>query len=102
MREAASFSIYLPPGPPSRPSSSIEYDRAQPIYDKATLNDNLSILNQMNLILNSLSQFKSWSPTQVDNSSDGLKLNELTSFLSAMALSYVEGKIDPNKNIPWK
>ena len=28
---------------------------------------------------------------------DGLKLNELTSFLSAMDLSYVEGKIDPNK-----
>ena len=34
------------------------------------------------------------------NSPDGLKLNELTSFLSAMALSYVDGKIDPNKNIP--
>ena len=33
-------------------------------------------------------------------SPDGLNLNELTSFLSAMALSYLEGKIDPNKNIP--
>ena len=79
---------------------SPEYD--QPRWNMWRFEGYFSIFNQINLILNSLSQFKSWTTTQVDNSSDGLKLNELTSFFSAMALSYVEGKIDPNKNIPWK
>ena len=44
--------IYLPPGPPSRPAFSIEYDFGQSIYEKATSVDNSSNLNQSNLNLN--------------------------------------------------
>ena len=36
----------------SRPAFSIEYDFGQSIYEKATSVDNLSNLNQSNLILN--------------------------------------------------
>ena len=50
--ESASFSIYLPPRPPSRPALSTEYDRAQPVIKFPTSDHNSSILNQMNLILN--------------------------------------------------
>ena len=43
--------IYLPPGPPSRPAFSIEYDRAQPVIKCPTSDHNSSNLNQSNLIL---------------------------------------------------
>ena len=92
--------IYLPPGPPSRPAFSIEYDCAQPVIKFPTSDHNSSCLNESilflsdQIILNHQLRLKSTSYTIV------LKFCELTSFLSAMALSYVEGKIDPNKNIP--
>ena len=50
--DTASFSICLPPWPPSRPAFSIEYDCAQPVIKFPTSDHNSSILNQMNLILN--------------------------------------------------
>ena len=84
----------------SRLAFSIEYDFSQSIYEKATSNDNSSNLNESILfishqkILHYEVRLKSAAYMMV------LKFYELTSFLSAMALSYVEGKIDPNKNIP--
>ena len=42
--------IYLPPGPPSLPAFSIEYEFGQSIYEIATSVDNSSNLNQINLI----------------------------------------------------
>ena len=43
--------IYLPPGPPSRPAFSIEYDRAQPVIKFPTSDHNSSNLNKRNVIL---------------------------------------------------
>ena len=92
--------IYLPPGPPLRPAFSIEYDCAQPVIKFPTSDHNSIYLNESILFLSHQKilhyevRLKSAAYMMV------LKFYELTSFLSAMALSYVEGKIDPNKNIP--
>ena len=84
MREAASFSIYLPPGPPSRPAFSIEYDFGQSIYEIATSNDNSSNLNKSNLILNHQCGGKKIIVTKLSPYMMVLKFYELTSFLSAI------------------